>query len=491
MNALTDTAALARSIIVTGVAGAHLAADERERFARAHFGGYVFFARNGRSASVLRHLTDQLRSLHDRAPLFCLDQEGGRVARLREEIEPAVSMRTLGELDDERAAADVGEQLAFDVRRAGCNVNFAPVIDVAAEPRNTVIGTRAFGSDAQKVIRLARSLADAMAAGGVCPVFKHFPGHGSTTGDSHLERPVVTLSREAWRQRDGAPFAALAPQAAAIMSAHVVFTAFDAQQPATLSRAVLTDLLRGEFGFRGVCFTDCLHMEGAGPTADAAADALAAGADCLLISHDSVLAEHVARRIADAVERGDIPRARLEEAADRVAALRSGLAPPLALDGVAPHPGLGRRLARRALRVLRGVAHAHPLGAVAISFEPPYEAAADQERPFSLVREAPALQEIALPLDPNDDEIQRLQDEVHATGRRPLLLLRRAHLYPGQMKAAQTMCRRFPDSIAVSLREPDDAMTLLQEDDAQTIVCTFGDDAAAMGGLADALFTRA
>jgi beta-N-acetylhexosaminidase len=446
------------------------------------FGGYIFFARNGTSVERVREHTDALRAHYrgEPAPLLAIDQEGGRVARLREGLEPMPAMMALGAVNDLELAGRVGEQIAFDLRRAGCTFDFAPVLDLALDARNTVIGTRSFGSDPQAVAALGAAVGGGLERGGILTCYKHFPGHGSTSVDSHESLPAIDVDLRALRERDLVPFAAVAPTARAIMGAHIVVRSVDDRLPATLSPASIGDLLRHTLGFSGAFVTDCLEMGAVAehtPAPDAAVAALAAGADLLLFSHDLDGALAAVETIERAVRDGRLSQQRLQEAYARVMRLREAAALPLAIDEFAPHPGVGREAARRAVTLVRGLAHDDPLTSCAIYFAESVE--------VRLRREAPALEELTLPLDPEGATVDGVLKRLDASQRRPLLLAHRAHLHPAQAEAIERVIAACPDAIVVSTVEPYD-LPLFQT--ARHLLATYGNDAASIEGLADVLF---
>lgn len=446
----------------------------------ALYGGYIAFARNCATPAALRAATDALRArtFDGVPPLIAIDQEGGRVARLRDGVEPMPSMMTLGAGGDVDPAVRGGEQTAFDLRRAGCTMNFAPSLDLAVDPGNTVIGTRSLGAEPAVVAALGEAYARGLERGGIVPCFKHFPGHGSTSTDSHQALPVVEEDETTLRARDLAPFAAVAANAPAIMGAHVLVRALDAQRPASLSARIARDLLRGEFGFRGAYVTDCLEMgavAGLDDGIEPGVIALEAGADLLLVSHDGELAERLVRAIVHAVDSGTLPYERLREAYERVLRLRRIGAPPLPLDESPPHPGVGREIARRGITLVRGLAHADPLTSCAVDFT-------DGDGP-NLSKEAPALVRLRFPLDPVD--AGGVLETVARTGRRPIVLARRAHLHPAQADAIARLLDHFSDAVVVSMLEPFD-LPLFER--ARHVLAAYGDDLAAIGGLADVLF---
>ncbi len=468
-----DLSLMARGIILTGLSDIP---TSREQLA---FAGYVLFARNGDSVEEVRFFTDMLRAKSlETPPLIAIDQEGGPVTRLRQGVEPIPSMMAVGATGDLELARRAGEQTAFDLRRAGCTMDFAPVLDLAIDPRNTVIGTRSFGADPQRVAELGRAFANGLSGGGIVPCFKHFPGHGATSVDSHDALPLLASDESTLLERDLVPFSAVAREASAIMTAHVIVPELDSQWPATLSPRIATELLRSKLCFNGVLITDCLEMDALaafGP-AQSAVEALRAGADLLLFSHHVELALEAASAIVTAVEEQRVPLQRLEEAHARVMRLRNAASPPSALEGFAPHPNIGREIGRRAVTLLRGVPEADPVASFVLSFGG--DAAA-------LQREAPALEGLSLPLDPQPADLDAIFASLERARRRPLVLVRRAHLHPAQAEAAVTILQRYPDGVVVSMLEPFDLELFAA---ARHLLAAYGDDPASIGGLADVLF---
>ncbi len=307
------------------------------------------------AAERVRDLSAAVRTVRPDA-LVAIDEEGGDVTRLDYRVGSRYPGNlALGTVDDEALTRSVATAIGRDLRRAGVNVDFAPSVDVNSDIRNPVIGVRSFGADPQAVARHGAAFVAGLQAAGVAATAKHFPGHGATTVDSHLGLPVIDADEATFRRRDLPPFAAAVEAGVdLVMTSHVVFTALDAA-PATLSRRLLQDLLRGELGFDGVVVTDALDMAGvraAHGIPEAAALAMAAGADLLLIGAEDG-EEHCAAiraAIAQHVQEGRLTEDRLHQAAGRVTALRerlaqqSGAIPPV--DG----DDLGLHAARSALR---------------------------------------------------------------------------------------------------------------------------------------------
>jgi beta-N-acetylhexosaminidase len=329
-----------------------------------------------------------------------------------------------------------------------------------------------------------------MREGGIGATIKHFPGHGDTAVDSHLALPVIEADAKTLRARDLEPFHALLALVPSVMAAHVVVRAFDEAVPASLSPRLLTGLLRDEWGYDGVCFTDCMQMDaiaGGIGTVGGVAAAIAAGADCALVSHDVERAAEAARHLASEVEAGRIPRMRLEEAHSRVMRLRQAVSPPVALDAPAPHPGIGREIARRAVTAVRGIAHADPTASIVVSFEGATAEGAQGALVLqaSLTAQAPALAEVRPPLDPAADDVERVIAAIDSSRKRPIVLVRRAQEIPAQARAAQRIVERFPDTVVVCAREPFDCDLFAQ---ARHLLAIYGDTAVSLAGLAGVLF---
>ena len=485
---------LAAGVICVGFDGHMSDASFEERLRALPVAGLILFGRNVGTVEQTRALTDRLRTFfRGPDPILAIDQEGGRVARIRDGVVQIPSMMALAATGDVCLAREAGEQIAHDLRRIGTNVDFAPVLDLALHRDNTVIGARAFSDDPEIVTRFGAAVAQGLQSGGVVATFKHFPGHGSTAVDSHLDLPFVDEPENVLRERDLAPFAALLGNAQAVMTAHVVLRAFDADAPATNSAAVLTGLLRNELGFRGVCFTDCMEMDaiakGVG-TAQGAVRALAAGADCVLISHSMDLAEQAVAAIASAVESGALPKARLEEAFGRVRALRKTLQPPLDVAAPAPYPEIGTTIGRRAVTVIRGDLGCDPAATAVVTFEGTTTEGVQGTHTAhtSLSDYVPGLPEVAAPLEPSAEDADRVLAELERSARVPVILMRRAHVYAAQRRAVERILSAHPDARLISVREPFDLDAF---PGARNAGATYGDDAPSIAGLADVVFNHA
>jgi len=290
VSASPEEAATTPKAVIFGCAGLTLGEAERDFFQTVNPLGFILFANNCESPDQIRTLTAALRSSVGRADaLVLIDQEGGRVARLKPphwRAAPAASaFGTLFERDRESAleAAQLNARLlAAELDDLGINVNCAPVLDVPVPGAHDVIGERAFSAQPETVAALGESFCHGLLEGGVMPVLKHIPGHGRAMTDSHFDLPVVNAPLEELRLRDFHPFKALGAQPFA-MIAHVVYEAIDAKAPATVSRAVTDGVIRGEIGFEGVLLSDDLSMEALeGNLPERAEAVLAGGCDVAL-----------------------------------------------------------------------------------------------------------------------------------------------------------------------------------------------------------------
>ncbi len=274
---------------IFGLSGPALTADERAFFRDADPAGYIVFGRNVESREQLRALTDSLREIHGREKLLiAVDQEGGGVARLKPPVWPAwppgVTFDRLYDLAPAsaiEAARANAEALGCDLAEAGISCTHAPVLDVRQPGTHDVIGDRAYGSEPLRVAALGRAVLDGLARAGIAGTIKHMPGHGRAMADSHKELPTVTASDEEL-ETDIAPFRAL-NQAAMAMTAHIVFTAWDAENPATQSPFVIEQVIRRRIGFDGLLLTDDLDMQAlSGTVPERAQRSIEAGCDIAL-----------------------------------------------------------------------------------------------------------------------------------------------------------------------------------------------------------------
>ena len=248
--------------LIVGFPG-HAPSEPFKRFcAEVQPAGFILFARNVAEPAQVRELNRELTSLvPDHAPpLLSIDQEGGRVLRVRETAWPP--LRTVGNVDDEQTTRAFARGLALELRAMGFNLDFAPVADVDSNPANPIIGDRSFGRRPADVARHVVAFIDEAQSQGLICCAKHFPGHGDTTVDSHKDLPVVEKERPDIEQTELVPFrAAAAAGVGCVMTAHVVFPTYDERYPATLSRRIIDGVLRRQLGFDGVVISDDMEMK--------------------------------------------------------------------------------------------------------------------------------------------------------------------------------------------------------------------------------------
>lgn len=320
-------------LFMVGFTGTEVTPELSDWVATFGWGGIIVFGRNVQSPDQLLKLTQGLQaaaqSRNHRPLLVSVDQEGGRVARLKAPFTGFPSAAIVGRTGSDQLALEVAYALASELRAVGINMDMAPVLDVLTNPANTVIGDRAFSSDPRWVAHLGAAFIQGLQAGGVLAVAKHFPGHGDTLLDSHVARPVSVRPRTQLEACELLPFReAIAAGVDAIMTAHVVYPAWDTQVPATLSPMILTGILRQEMGYPGVIISDDLGMAAVSealPWEEIPWRALRAGVDLLLICHDRQRQEQAYASVLRAVHDGRVSEDLIAQAVTRVEALKGRL----------------------------------------------------------------------------------------------------------------------------------------------------------------------
>jgi beta-N-acetylhexosaminidase len=301
-------------LVMVGVAGMRMTDELRRFFSGNDVFGVILYSRNVGDVESLARFISDLKAA-SRCPLVVgIDQEGGRIARVKEPFTIVPPMAEIGAQDrDGSLAFKTGQTIAKELKSIGVDLNFAPVLDVNTNSKNPIIGDRAFSSDAGVVARLGARFIEGTQGEGVAACGKHFPGHGDTDVDSHLAMPVVAHGMERLRAVEFVPFAAaIEADVASIMTAHMLLSAIDEKNPATISKKALDGLLRGELGYDGLVFTDDLMMKG---IADmhaperSAVMAINAGADIPLVCTDD-LAVHrsVIHALEKAYDAGELNR---------------------------------------------------------------------------------------------------------------------------------------------------------------------------------------
>jgi beta-N-acetylhexosaminidase len=336
-----DIASTCGQLVIGGFAGTSLPPPLARALRDRRRGGVILFRPNveGGPAQVAS-LARQVHAETAEPPLVGVDQEGGRVARLRAPFLDVPPMRTVASWEDPALAQRIARAVGTELAALGVTIDFAPVLDVNTCPDNPVIGDRAFGADPDTCASFGVSWIAGLQSAGLLACGKHFPGHGDTSLDSHVELPTVTRAREQIESVEIAPFrAAAASGVASMMTAHVIYTSLDADRPATLSRAICTDL-RERIGFRGMLVSDDLEMQAIASRwsiEDAAVQAIAAGCDALLVCWTEEKQERAVDALVREAAASPAFRGRCAQACDRVLRTR-GRATARPLD----EAGIGR-----------------------------------------------------------------------------------------------------------------------------------------------------
>lgn len=329
----------------------------RELLGAGALGGVTLFKRNlDGDLPALARRNAELHAIASRGIVVAVDQEGGRVARLRHA--PVIQLpaaRELAEYCSTKTLDGLGFEVGRQLAALGFTMNFAPVLDVHSEERNPVIGDRAFGSAPERAAESALAFAAGQRRAGLGSCGKHFPGHGDTITDSHLELPYVSASRAVLEAREFSPFRVAASHGLdAFMSAHVVYRALD-DRPATLAPSIATELLRAKMGFAGVLFSDDLRMKALdGSAEENAVRAIAAGCDAVLVCEGEELVRSVVAKVAAEYEASEAFRVRCQEARARVDALVTRF-PSRAVVDDAQLDALLQDANARAVRIMAGL----------------------------------------------------------------------------------------------------------------------------------------
>lgn len=337
---------LAGGLFILGFDGLAVDAALAETVRRWRPGGFILFRRNIAAPEQVARLCRDLRRLYpaDDPPLISVDQEGGRVARLRAPFTELPSARVLGRLYARTGSLALVQQAAAvtaaELTAVGINFNFAPVLDVDSNPDNPIIGDRAYGGSPELVSAVGRAVVSAYQAGGLMACGKHFPGHGDTDVDSHVGLPVVDRDRESLEDIELPPFRdAAGAGVAAMMTAHVRYPALDPDWPATLSGPILTGLLREEMGFEGLIVTDNMEMRGVWgrwPPAELTRRAVGAGCDLFIGGGGGLDGRHpqteiqleLLETLTGQIAAGEVPAARVEQSLARIRRVKRSVLVP-------------------------------------------------------------------------------------------------------------------------------------------------------------------
>lgn len=422
------------------------------------------FGRNIDSTEQLTALTAQLRAERDDV-LVAIDEEGGDVTRL--EVRCGSSFpgnHALGAVDDVDLTRQVAHELGRRLAECGVNLNWAPSADVNSNPANPVIGVRSFGADTGLVARHTAAYVRGLQSAGVAACTKHFPGHGDTAVDSHHALPRIDADPSVLQERELAPFrAAVEAGTKAVMSAHILVPALDPDRPATLSRHILTDLLRGELGYDGLIVTDGMEMRAIAATYGierGSVLAIAAGADAICVG-GGLADDETVRRLRDAlvtaVRSGELAEERLAAAAQRVRDLARWTASANA-RGACAQPSAGAEVgllaARRALTVT-GAEGFTPLTEppYVVAFTPVANIAVGDETPWGLAAELSRLLPGTGTGSFAGEDAGRKALEA-AGARRIVAVVRDEHRHPWMAAALGTLLGERPDTVVVEMGVP-------------------------------------
>ena len=322
-------------LFMVGLPGPALDASTLKLIGEFGINNFIYFKRNVQSPEQLRKLSQDLRqACRDNGlppPLIAIDQEGGSVTRLPPPFTQFPDARLLaGSAEPEKALVDYALVCSRELKSIGVNYNLAPVLDVCASGQEYFMERRALGENPKNVGRLGSLVIKEMQAGGIAACAKHFPGLGSASVDPHFHLPVVAKPESGIRRDDLEPFRqAIESGVASIMTSHTIYHHLDPEYPATLSKKILTGLLRHELGYKGVIITDDLEMgaiTGEGDAGRAALRAFEAGADLLLICQSQEKAIDGLKKTAAAIAKNPGLSVRMQESLQRVAAMRQKFA---------------------------------------------------------------------------------------------------------------------------------------------------------------------
>jgi beta-N-acetylhexosaminidase len=486
--------------------------DLLERVARGPLGGVTLYrSLNVSDAEQVAALTSRLQEASQEQLLIGADQEGGQLVALGDDTTPFPGNLALGATGSAEFAREVGECLGRELAAMGVNIDYAPVCDVNSNPNNPVVGARSFGEDPTRVGELAAALVAGLQSVGVAATAKHFPGHGDTSTDSHYGIPVLAHDLAALEQSELPPFlAAIGAGARLVMIGHLAVPTLTGRedQVATVSRAIVTGLLRERLGYTGVTVSDALDMaalaQGPGHLNEVVA-AAAAGVDLLLFGPRGHDADSLMDGLALAVRRGLVSEAEMDASAERVMALKAWVGaaparPPLAVVGCHEHARVAARVAEESITLVRDESHLLPLAPSAeqrvvlvlpgLANLTPADTSAYVRHTLAehVTRYAPRALTLKVAAEPSADEIEsttaRIMDD-------DLVVVATANAYarPAQARLVLALLERTSRVIVVALRMPYDLQAFPS---LGTYLCSYSAHAPSMRAVADVLFgTRA
>ncbi|MBP1993317.1 beta-N-acetylhexosaminidase [Paenibacillus eucommiae] len=316
-------------MVLAGIEGTANSEEAKNLIETYHIGGIILYKDNIAGTKQLVSLLNSLKATNanNQVPLWLsVDEEGGKVSRLPNELSKFPSNKIIGEANNEKFSFAVGSTIGTQLKSYGFNVDFAPVMDVNSNPNNPVIGDRSFGADADVVSRLGIQTMKGLESQHILPVIKHFPGHGDTSMDSHIGLPVIQHDIDRLRKLELVPFVkAIKSGADAVMIAHILLPKLDVDNPASFSKTIITKLLRQELGFQGLVISDDMTMGAITENyklGEAAVKAVLAGTDVVLVAHDYDKEVGVVNALRQAVKDKRIPVETIDNSVARILKLK-------------------------------------------------------------------------------------------------------------------------------------------------------------------------
>lgn len=314
-------------MIITGFNGSEYNDDMDRLINEYKVGGVILFARNIEDSNQMIDLTRALQENNNNLPLFIsIDEEGGRVSRLPDDVEKFPSAFTIGLINDQQTAYENGKEIGYTLKRLGINLDYAPVLDIYSNENNTVIGDRAFSKEESIVSTMGIATMEGIEDADIIPVVKHFPGHGDTEVDSHYGLPIVYKTLEELRNFEFIPFVkAIESGCDVIMVSHIILNEVDSSNPASLSKIVISDLLRKDMGFDKVVITDDMSMGAITSIMsieEACIKSIEAGCDILLLGNAYEEIEQVINSIKLKLYNGEISEEQINKSVKRILELK-------------------------------------------------------------------------------------------------------------------------------------------------------------------------
>jgi beta-N-acetylhexosaminidase len=316
-------------MLILGIEGYSLDENSRNLVRKYKVGGFIFFSTNVRDTNQLLNLINSVKkeNANNKIPLFLsVDEEGGRITRMPKSFNRLPTNEAIGEINNPVFSNKIGRTIGNYIGSFGFNMNFAPVLDVNSNPQNPVIGDRSYSSDPHIVSNLGVETMKGIKSAGVIPVVKHFPGHGDTSVDSHLGLPVVKNDLQRLRNLEFIPFSeAIKNDAEVVMIAHILLPKIDKENPSSMSKTIITDILRDKLNFKGVVITDDMTMGAIMKNyniGEAAVKSVNAGSDVVLVCHGYNNEVEVINALESAVLNGNISKQRIDESVYRILSLK-------------------------------------------------------------------------------------------------------------------------------------------------------------------------